>query len=86
MNVIERIDGDAIAPLTGNPHVTAIREIEIDGACGPWSTPATSAASSSLARSAVGRSPRSISQTICGNVSSPMSSSIGYPLIPIEPG
>ena len=40
---------DAIAPLIGSPQVTAMREIAIDGACGPWSTPATSAASSSFA-------------------------------------
>ena len=38
---------DAIAPLSGRPQVTAMREIAIDGACGPWSTAATSAASSS---------------------------------------
>ena len=56
----------AIAPLSGRPQVTAMREIAIDGACGPWSTAATSAASSRRACSRVGSSPRSISHTICG--------------------
>ena len=36
---------DAIAPFNGSPQVIAMREIAIDGACGPWSTAATSVAS-----------------------------------------
>ena len=68
---------DAIAPLSGRPQVTAIRAIAIDGACGPWSTAATSAASSSRASAGVGTSPRSISHTICAKPSLPISSWIG---------
>ena len=68
---------EAIAPLTGSPQVTAMREIAIDGACGPWSTPGTSAASRSSACAAVGSSPRSISQIISGKRTRPISCSIG---------
>ena len=68
---------DAIAPLSGRPQVTAMREIAIDGACGPWSTAATSAASSKRACSGDGSSPRSISQIISGKLSVPISSWIG---------
>jgi len=46
VHVVQHVIADAIAPLTGNPQVTAIREIAMDGACGPWSTPGTMAASS----------------------------------------
>ncbi len=68
---------DAIAPLSGRPQVTPMRAIAIDGACGPWSTAATSAASSSAACAGVGISPRSISHTISGKRSVPISSWIG---------
>ena len=54
----------ATALLRPTPQVAAIRATAIDGACGPWSTAATSAASSSAPAPAVGRSPRSISQII----------------------
>jgi ABC-type arginine transport system ATPase subunit len=40
---------DAIALLMPTPQVAVIRAIAIDGACGPWSTDATSAASKSVA-------------------------------------
>ena len=59
----------AMALLMPTPQVTAMRAIAIDGACGPWSTAATSAASSSSACACVGSSPRSISQIICGKQS-----------------
>ena len=52
-------------------------KIAIDGACGPWSTPGTSAASSKSDCPRVGRSPRSISQIMSGNRTRPISSSIG---------
>ena len=52
---------DAMAPFTGKPQLTAILEMAIDGACGPWSTPGTSAASSRSDCPRDGRSPRSIS-------------------------
>lgn len=68
---------DAIAPFSGSPQVTDIRLIAMDGACGPWSTEATSAASSRPAWSALGRSPRSISQIICGKLIRPINCSIG---------
>ncbi len=71
------LTADAIAPFTGSPQVTAMRAIAIDGACGPWSTPGTSAASSRLAWSRVGNSPRSISQIISGKRTRPISSSMG---------
>ena len=70
---------EAIAPLSGTPHVIAIREMAIDGACGPWSTADTRAASMSRAWGRVGNSPRNISQIISGKVTWPMSSSMGYP-------
>ena len=56
---------EAMAPFIGSPQVTAIREIAIDGACGPWSTAATKAASSNFACARLGTSPLSISHTIC---------------------
>jgi hypothetical protein len=73
---VSAVDVD-LAPLTGSPQVTAIREMAIDGACGPWSTPGTSAASSSSACSGVGSSPRSMSQIISGKRTWPISCSIG---------
>ena len=66
-----------MAPLIDSPQVMAMREMAIDGACGPWSTAATIAASSSLARSAVGNSLRNITQIISGKLSFPIRSWIG---------
>ena len=68
---------EAIAPLTGSPQVTAIRAIAIDGACGPWSTPGTIAASRRSDCPREGSSPRSISQIMSGKRTRPISSSIG---------
>ena len=68
---------DAIAPFSGRPQVTAMRAIAIDGACGPWSTAATSAASSRRDCAGSGTSPRSISQIMSGKRSVPISSWIG---------
>ncbi len=68
---------EAIAPLIGTPHVVAIRAIAIEGACGPWSTDATRAASSSAASARDGSSPRSMSQIVSTKPTLPMSCSIG---------
>jgi hypothetical protein len=77
---------DAMAPFSGKPQVTDIRLIAIEGACGPWSTADTSAASSSAACSADGICPRSISQIICGKLIAPMSCSMGKPRNRMTPG
>ena len=77
---------EAIAPLSGRPQVTAIRLIAIEGACGPWSTAETKAASSSAPCSGDGMSPLSINQIICGKLMAPMSCSIGYPRNRMTPG
>ena len=68
---------EAIAPLTGTPHVVAIRAIAIDGAWGPWSTDATSAASKRAACARDGSSPRSMSQMVSTKPTFPMSSWMG---------
>ena len=68
---------EAIAPFRLGPQVAAMREIAMEGACGPWSTPATRAASSRAACGFVGSSPMSMSQIIWGNVTFPMSCSMG---------
>ena len=65
---------DAIAPLIRAPQVTAIRAIAMDGACGPWSTDATSAASSRADCAREGSSPRSISQMVSTKLTVPISS------------
>ena len=65
---------EAIAPLMRAPQVIAIRAIAIDGAWGPWSTDATSAASSSAACARDGSSPRSISQIVSTKPTFPISS------------
>ena len=67
----------AMAPFTGSPQLTAMREIAIEGACGPWSTPATMAASSKADCSRAGSSPRSISQAMSGKLMRPIRSWIG---------
>jgi hypothetical protein len=67
----------AMALLMPTPQVAAIRAIAIAGDCGPWSTPATSARSSSRACAGDGRSPRSSIQTTCANVASSMRSATG---------
>ena len=59
---------------TGSPQVTPMREMAIEGACGPWSTPGTSAASSRAAWPRVGSSPRSISQIMSANPTWPIRS------------
>jgi hypothetical protein len=63
--------------LTGAPQVVAIRAIAIEGAAGPWSTDATSAASKSSASARDGSSPRSMSQMVSTNPTFPMSSWMG---------
>ena len=68
---------EAMAPLSGSPHVTDMRDTAIAGACGPWSTAETRAASNSFAWARLGSSPRSMSQIISGKVTLPMSSSMG---------
>ncbi len=68
---------EAIAPFIGRPHDTAICAIAIDGACGPWSTPGTIAASSRSPCARVGSSPRSMSQIMSGKRTLPISCSIG---------
>ena len=75
-----------MAPFSGRPQLTAMRATAMEGAWGPWSTEATSAASSRLASAALGNSPRSISQMVAGNETAPISSSIGYPRKAIRPG
>ena len=65
---------DAIAPLIRAPQVVAIRAIAMDGAWGPWSTDATSAASRSAACARDGSSPRSISQMVSTKLTLPISS------------
>jgi hypothetical protein len=69
----------AMALLSPTPQVTAIRATAIDGACGPWSTPATRAASSRAACATVGMSPRTMSQIIAPNPVLPMRSWTGMP-------
>jgi hypothetical protein len=69
MHIVQHVDRAAIALLSDAPQVTAMRAVAIDGACGPWSTAATSAASSSRACGRRRhRSPRSISQIIWGKL------------------
>jgi hypothetical protein len=86
MHVVQHVDRVAIAPLSPSPQVTAMRAAAMEGACGPWSTAATSACSRSRACASEGMSPRVISQIICGKVSRPISSSIGWPRRRIWPG
>jgi hypothetical protein len=71
------LTADARAPFSGSPQVTDMRPIAIDGACGPWSTADTNAASSKRACAADGISPSSISQIICGKLTAPIHCSIG---------
>ncbi len=70
----------------GGEALAVIRAAAIDGACGPWSTPATNAASSSAASSADGSREAVISQIICGKETLPIKSSIGWPRKAILPG
>lgn len=65
-DVVKHVDGQDHGTVDAGPPVIAMREIAMDGACGPGSTPATSAASSRRAWPGAGNSPRVISQTICG--------------------
>lgn len=64
VDIIEDIGRRGHCPVDADP--SGYRDIAMDGACGPWSTPATKAASRRLACAAFGKSPRVISQTICG--------------------
>jgi hypothetical protein len=66
-----------MALLMPMPQVIAMRAIAIVGACGPWSTPATSTAPSSVAWGLDGTSPRVISQIIWEKSRVPISCSIG---------
>ena len=69
----------AIALFRPMPQVAAIRATAIEGACGPWSTEDTSAASSSRSWPGVGASPRSISQMMPAKLVEPISSWTGRP-------
>ena len=64
----------AMAVLSPTPQVAAIRAAAIDGACGPWSTDATRAASSSAASPGAGSEPRISSQITDGRLADPISS------------
>ena len=76
----------AIAVLSPTPQVIAIRAAAIDGACGPWSTDNTSAASSSVASPGAGSEPRISSQIIAGRLVEPIRSWTGWPRSSISPG
>jgi len=67
----------ATALFSPMPQVVAIRAIAMDGACGPWSTDATSAASSRAACPGGGVSPRTMSQIMVTKSTVPIKSSIG---------
>jgi len=67
----------ATALFSPIPQVAAIRAMAIDGACGPWSTEATSAASSSAACPGGGVSPRTINQIMDTKSTVPIKSSMG---------
>ncbi|WRL64212.1 hypothetical protein U6N30_32450 [Blastococcus brunescens] len=67
----------ATAEFSPTPQVAAMRAAAIDGACGPWSTDATSAASSSRDCASVGSSPRSSSHAVSTRESRPISCSTG---------
>jgi hypothetical protein len=76
----------ATALLSPMPQVAAMRATAIDGACGPWSTDATSAASSSRSWPGVGSSPRSSSQMTATKPAWPMRSWTGRPRSSITSG
>jgi hypothetical protein len=64
----------AIALFRPMPQVIAMRATAIEGACGPWSTDETRAASRSRSCPAVGASPRNSSQMTPTKVVVPISS------------
>ncbi|BBJ44240.1 hypothetical protein SSPO_069580 [Streptomyces antimycoticus] len=67
----------ATALFSPSPQVAAMRAAAIDGAWGPWSTAATSAASSSRPWVRVGNSPRGISQMVSAKDIWPINCSTG---------
>jgi hypothetical protein len=77
---------DAIALLSPTPQVAAIRAIAIDGACGPWSTEDTIAASNRADSRWLGTDPRTISQIVETRPALPMRSCTGIPRSSTTPG
>jgi hypothetical protein len=74
VGVSEHVTPVATALLRPTPHVAAMRAAAIDGACGPWSTAATSAASRRVAWRGSGGVPRSMSQMMSTRPALPISS------------